>query len=467
MNKDRILVIEDEVPMLENYTRMLNKMGYECIAERESIKAIENLSTISPDVILTDLRMPGADGFDILENSRRVLPEIPVVLITAYATIPAAVEAVKKGAFDFIAKPVSSSHLKIVVERAVRHKKLSEENRKLREQVRLIQPYEIIGRSRAIQEVFHLIDRISVTDANILISGESGTGKELIARNIHLSSNRKEKPFVVVDCAAIPENLLESELFGYEKGAFTGAGKSKTGLFESADHGTLFLDEIGELPILLQTKLLRAIQEKSIRRIGSNKEIHLNVRIIAATNRDLKKDVEQKRFREDLYYRLNVINIHLPPLRERKGDIVLLAMHFLKNLSSVHGKNISSITPEALELLELYEWPGNVRQLQNVIERAVVLTNSDSIDPGILPGEIVKPWPGFKKSGDSLPYREAKERCLSDFETEYLKSLLSKTSGNITEAAKIAGVNRKTIHRLLKRYNINLDSTIKQGGIRE
>ncbi|MCL4456311.1 MAG: sigma-54 dependent transcriptional regulator [Nitrospirae bacterium] len=457
VNKGRILVIEDDEEMLENYSRLLKRMDYECIMEKDSVKAAEELSRLSPDVILTDLRMPGKSGFDILGASRELNPDMPVILITAYANISTAVEAVKQGAFDFIAKPFTSEQLRIAIERAMRQKTLADENKQLKEQLKASSMIdEIIGKSPAIQEVIEVIKRVSQTDANILITGESGTGKELVAKAIHARSLRKSEPFVPVDCAALPENLLESELFGYEKGAFTGANTNKPGLFEAAHGGTLFLDEIGEIPMTMQAKLLRAIQERQVRRLGSNKLISIDVRIISATNRDIKKSIPEKTFREDLYYRLNVIQISVPPLRERMGDIPVLALHFMDRFTVLNKKDIRSISPDAMEAMESYLWPGNVRELQNIMERAVVLCDADKIAVEDLPKEICTA-PSLPPV-ENLPYKNAKEAWLAAFERNYLTSLLKGTSGNISRAAQKAGIDRKTIHRLIKRYRLNTEA---------
>jgi DNA-binding NtrC family response regulator len=453
MFKGRILVIDDEEEMLENYSRLLKRIGYDCIVEKDSGKVTEGLKKFEPDVVFTDLRMPGKNGFDILAASKDFDPSIPVILITAYADIPTAVDSIQRGAFDFIAKPFSSEQLAIVLERAMKQKRLSDENRKLKEKLKTCFKSEIIGTAPAILEVIALIGQVAETDANILITGESGTGKELVSKQIHERSNRRSGPFVAVDCAALPENLLESELFGYEKGAFTGALTSRHGLFETANGGTLFLDEIGDIPMTMQAKLLRALQERQIRRIGSNTVIDIDVRIVSATNRDLKKCVQEKTFREDLYYRLNVIHLNIPPLRERKSDIPILAMSFLKRFAAANSKEISGIQPDAMGVLENYTWPGNVRELQNIMERAVILCDAEKINITDLPREIHL-FPSLPTSTDTMRYKEAKELWLAIFEKTYLLGLLKKTSGNISRAAEKAGIDRKTIHRLLKRYKI-------------
>lgn len=464
MSKARILVVDDEEEMLKNYSRLLNRMGYDCLTQTDGRKAIEMIASFDPDIVISDLRMPDISGLDLLEKIRELNPAIPVILVTAYGDIPTAVESVKKGAFDFLTKPFSSEQLGITLDRALKYKTLTDENRKLKEQLRVCSDLDIIGKSSAMREVIEVVSRVASTDANILLTGESGTGKEMVARVIHSRSQRSTRPFVPVDCAALPENLLESELFGYEKGAFTGANAMKKGLLETAHEGTLFLDEIGEMSLSLQAKLLRTLQERVVRRLGSNKFIPVDIRIISATNRDLKKAVKDGSFREDLYYRLNVIHIHIPPLRERREDIPLLALHFLRKFSSIHKKGVDSISPVAMSALEVYQWPGNVRELQNVIERAVIMTVSGRIEIEDLPdnlrsqgldgGETQRTV--NNNSPSPLSYREAKEAWLATFEKNYLQSLLDSTSVNISRAAEIAGINRKTIHRLIKRYNIDL-----------
>ena len=353
--KPVIMVVDDDQGMLENYSRLLAKMGYECVAESDGTTALEKLKLVKPEVLLTDLKMPGKNGFDILNSSRETCSDIPVILVTAYGSIPTAVEAVKRGAFDFISKPFSSEQLMIVLERAVRQKSLCDENKKLRRQLAESSPEELVGNSPALKEIVELISRVSGTDANILITGESGTGKELVAQAIHRRSERRSRPFIPIDCAALPENLLESELFGYEKGAFSGAAGSKPGLFESAEGGTLFLDEIGEIPLTMQAKLLRAIQERQVRRLGSTKLISIDVRILSATNRDLKKRAAEGAFRDDLFYRLNVIRLHVPPLRERKGDIPLLTQRFIGEILQAAWKE------RERHLLRGHELAGEVR----------------------------------------------------------------------------------------------------------
>ncbi|MEW6410429.1 MAG: sigma-54 dependent transcriptional regulator [Nitrospirota bacterium] len=454
MSKGKILVIDDEEEMLENYLRLLKKLNYDCIAQKDSGKAIKELELHNPDVILTDLRMSGKSGLEVLDAAKEINPETPVILITAYGDIPTAVESIKRGAFDFIAKPFSTDQLRIVLERAMKYKMLSDENKRLKEELMTSSMGELIGNSEVMREVNEIIKRVSLTDANILITGESGTGKEMVARLIHARSQRKSKPFIPVDCVALPENLLESELFGYEKGAFTGANTSRPGLLEATQGGTLFLDEVGEMPLTLQAKLLRTIQEREVRRLGSSKFIAIDIRIISATNRDLKKSVSEETFRDDLYYRLNVIRVLVPPLRNRREDIPLLALYFLHKFNDMHKKNVKGISSDAMVILENYSWPGNVRELQNVIERAVVMCDGEKINIRDLPEEIHRTLPPVFV--ETLPYKEAKEEWLAAFERNYLRALLNSTSVNISKAAEKAGINRKTIHRLIKRYKLDI-----------
>ena len=456
MVKERILVIDDEEDMLENCSRILSRLGYEPLLEPDAQKGVARFEQEHPVITLTDLRMPGMDGLDVLRTIRRIDPEALVILFTAFATVETAVEAVKEGAFDYIPKPFSGDQLRLVIERALTQRRLLEENRRLREQLTETYRFEnIVGRSRVMLQVFDIIKKVAASEANILIFGGSGTGKELIARSIHANSARAARAFVPVDCASLPEHLLESELFGHEKGAFTGALTTRRGLFEEAHGGTVFLDEVGDIPLSLQAKLLRVLQERQVRRVGGNRFLEVDVRVISATHRNLTAMVKEGNFREDLYYRLNVISLPLPPLRDRAGDIPLLAYHFLRKYAAQSGKDLKGIAPEALELLEAYPWPGNVRELQNVMERAVVLAEGEMVSPAELPASLRLPQKLPAASvADHLTLKEAKRHWVEAFERDYLIALLKKHQGNISQAAKIAGVDRKTIHRLIKRYQI-------------
>jgi DNA-binding NtrC family response regulator len=454
----RILVVDDEPDMVETVARILTHLGHESVTATEGGAALELLERERPDLVLTDLRMPGMDGLALLKEVKRIDPEAPVVLFTAHATIQTAVEAIKAGAFDYITKPFTADQLQVVIERALTQRRLQEENRRLKEQLQESYRFEnIIGRSLPMLQVFEVVRKVARSEANILIVGESGTGKELVARSIHVNSARAAKPFIPVDCASLPENLLESELFGHEKGAFTGAHMTRPGLFEYGNGGTVFLDEVGDLGGNLQAKLLRVLQERQIRRVGSNKFISVDVRVISATNRDLAEAVKRAEFREDLFYRLNVISIPLPPLRERKGDIPLIAHHYFQKYLASSGKKITGISPETLALLEAHSWPGNVRELQNVVERAVVLAEKEILLPEDLPEHIRAREAGALRpeSRADLPMKRAKDEWNRAFEKEYLLSLLKRHQGNISQAARAAGVDRKTIHRLLKKHDLD------------
>jgi DNA-binding NtrC family response regulator len=457
--KEKILIIDDEAEILDNCRRILKRSGYDCLLLQESENFAQVLKAELPDLILTDLRMPQKDGMSILKEAKAADPDIVVLLFTAYGTIKSALEACKLGAFDYILKPFSAEQLRIAVSRGIKQKRLSDENKYLRSQLKEAYGFNrIIGKSAALQEVIKLVKKVSKTEANVLIQGDSGTGKELVARSLHTHSERSHRPFVPVDCASLPENLLESELFGHEKGAFTGAHVTRPGIFEYANGGTLFLDEIGELSITLQSKLLRTLQEHQVRRVGGRKLLNVDVRIITATNQNLEIAVKEGRFREDLFYRINVITIPLPPLRERQDDVPLLANHYLRHFSKGSINEVNGISQKAMELLERYHWPGNVRELQNVMERAISLTISKIIVPEDLPEQIrLAGDPDVCISPTGSNYKIAKKDWMDLFEKRYLSDLLKRHNGNISKAALEAQINRKTIHRLLKRHRLTED----------
>lgn len=463
---ERILILDDEADMLETCRRILAAAGHESIATTDPHEALELLERERPDLLLTDLRMPSMDGIDLLRRAHEIDPSLPVIMLTAYATIESAVGAVREGAFDYLAKPFTLDQLVVSVERALAQRRLTLENKNLRDQLQQTFGFEnIVGRSAALHRALELVRKAARSEANVLVLGESGTGKELIARAIHANSPRAKYPFVPVDCASLPENLLESELFGHEKGAFTGAGAAKLGLMETADRGTLFLDEIGELPQGLQAKLLRAIQERRIRRVGGTREIATDVRVVSATNRNLRELAARGEFREDLFYRINVIDIVLPPLRDRKGDVTLLAYIFLRNFTE--GRDgPQGFTAEALELLEAYDWPGNIRELRNVVERACALADADMISPADFPAHLAAqsrrsagsspPSPSQAADDDTLKLtlKEAKERWIGQLEASYVAEVLRREGGNVSQAARAAGVDRKTLHRLLNKHRV-------------
>jgi DNA-binding NtrC family response regulator len=459
VSRERLLIVDDEPDMLETCERLLERAGYDCLTTSDPRQGLALLESERPDLLLTDLKMPGVDGMALLRQAREVDPQMPVIIFTAFATIESAVAAVKDGAFDYLAKPFSVDQLRLAVDRALAQRRLALENLRLREQLQTTFGFEnIVGRSPAMTAVFELVRKAARSDANILVVGESGTGKELIARAIHANSPRATEAFVPVDCASLPENLLESELFGHEKGAFTGAVKTKPGLIEVAHRGTLFLDEIAELPASLQVKLLRALQEREIRRVGGTRQIEVDVRLVSATNRNLRETVAQGQFRKELYYRVNVIAIDLPPLRERKGDITLLAHTFLKKFGKGRETPLKGFEPEAMRILEAYPWPGNVRELQNVIERACALADGETITPRDLPEHLRAPLqtapPLPAPAGTELPLKNAKAEWLKQMEATYLTDLLRRHEGNVSQAARAAGIDRKTFHRLINKYGL-------------
>ncbi len=463
MTPGRVLVVDDEPDMVENCARILKRAGHQCLTATDPHQALGLVESERPGLLLTDLKMPGMDGMELLRRAHAVDPALPVILITAFATIESAVAAIKDGAFDYLPKNFSVDQLRVAVERGLRQRELELENRNLRDQLQGALGFEnIIGRSPAMTKVFELVRKAARSDANILVLGESGTGKELIARAVHANSPRAARAFVPVDCASLPEQLLESELFGHERGAFTGAVRSKQGLMEVADRGTLFLDEIAELPVALQVKLLRALQERQLRRVGGTVQIDVDVRMVSATNRDLRDAVAKGRFREELYYRVNVIAIPLPPLRERAGDVKLLAHAFLKR----YGQDrVTSFDDAALQALEAYAWPGNVRELQNVVERACALADGDLVTRRDLPDYLLSgatvsgpvtatiSGPTLPSSSD-LPLKDAKVKWMQVLEASYLRDLLERHGGNVSAAAKAAGIDRKTLHRLINKYQI-------------
>jgi DNA-binding NtrC family response regulator len=470
MASARILIVDDEPDMLDNCTRIVTRLGYDCVTAENGEVALEEFERQRPDLVLTDLKMPEMDGMALMARLHDADPDLPVIMITGFASIESAVAAVREGAFDYLPKSFSVDQLRVAVERALRHRGLQMENRNLRSQLQQTLGFEnVVGRSPAMAQVFELVKKAARSEANILVLGESGTGKELIARAIHANSPRAGGPFVPVDCASLPEHLLESELFGHEKGAFTGAVRTKTGLVEAAHRGTLFLDEIGDLPAPLQVKLLRALQERQIRRVGGTGLVDVDVRVVSATNRNLTEAIAKGQFREELYYRINVIAIRLPALRERAGDIPLLAQAFLKRYG--HGR-VRGLDEAAADALEHYRWPGNVRELQNVIERACALTDGPVITAKDLPDHVLcpatpaAPLTGPEAQGQGAPVRaevaagsdltlrEAKDQWLQVLEVSYLRDLLARHDGNVSSAAKAAGIDRKTFHRLINKYDI-------------
>lgn len=438
----KILYIDDEISALKAISAILKKAGFDVLTATTAEEGISLLKETSVDCLLLDYRLPQMDGIELLKWLKYNGINIPTVMLTAYGTIEKAVEAMKLGSYHYLIKPVDTELLINVLKEAIEKSSML-----FKEKTTLYSPFpEIIGKSKAMQEVFYIMEMVAESNANVLITGESGTGKELVARAIHKKSLRNTKPFVIVDCTTIPENLLESELFGHEKGAFTGAVERKVGLFEIANEGTVFLDEIGELPMSLQKKLLRFLQEREIQRIGSNARIKVDVRVISATNRDLEKLVNEGIFREDLYWRLNVVRINLPTLRERKEDIPLLVNHFLNKYAKENNKQIPQLEPEVMDALINYEWSGNVRELANVIERAIVLSPSGIISMKHLPRRIIE------KTGWKL-YKESSLNLLEVEKSLILKALNS-TGWNQTKAAQILGISRKQLRTKMKHHGL-------------
>ncbi len=448
--KGRVLVVDDDAAMCELIVDGLAAHGHEAAAFSDATSALDALDGQDFDVVLADLQLGDESGLDLCRAIVERRPELPVVVVTAFGSFDSAVAAIRAGAYDFINKPFELGPLALVVARAVGHHRLRRELRRLRDVAAGAREFEkMLGESRAMAKVFDLVSRLSDSDAAVLVRGESGTGKELVARALHARSRYADGPFVAINCAAVPASLLESTLFGHVRGAFTDAKTDRTGLFVDADGGTLFLDEIGEMPLSMQAKLLRVLQEKKVRPVGGSDEVSFDTRIVSATNRDLEEDVTTKRFREDLFYRVAVVTIEVPPLRSRGKDVLLLAQHFLAEEGARAGKEVSGITPEAARKLVDYDWPGNVRQLRNVLERAVALTRFDQITVDDLPDKIVS-----HRGTQLLLDEEDPETMptLEELERRYIERVLKATSGNKTMAAKILGVDRRTLYRKLERF---------------
>lgn len=429
---------------------VLRDQGYQVKSYTYPVQAVADFSAGDYDLIISDIKMPEMDGLEVLQHIRNRDPEIPVIMITAYATVEMSIQALRRGAYDMLTKPFEPDELVYRVKNALQHQELITENRELKEELSgQFQFDNIIGASSTIKGLLEKVAKVAVRDTSVLITGESGTGKELIAQAIHHNSPRRSHRFVALNCGAMPENILESELFGYRKGAFTGAMENRKGLIEAANGGTLFLDEIGNLPLNMQKTMLRFLQEQEFRRLGDTTPTKVDVRIISATNSDLSSEVTEGTFREDLFYRLNVINLHLPPLRERQDDIPLLATHFIGLQNARFSTECKGLTPEAMEALRSYEWPGNIRQLRNVIEAALTISSGKYIGLSEL-AQLIE-----TEHAETSPQQADYSSALSRFETEYLTRLLRKHGSNVEEAAAEAGMNMATIYRKLKKYGIN------------
>jgi two-component system response regulator HydG len=450
--KTKILVVDDEASHRAMLRAVLTAEGCDVSEVADGTEAIRAVEQEAFDLILMDLRMTTMDGIEALAGIRRVSPLVPVLIMTAYASVKTAVEALKAGAFDYLTKPLDIEELKVLIDKALDHYHLRQENLSLRE--RLNDRFDfgrIIGRSAAMKALLETLALVAPTDATVLILGESGTGKEVIANALHQNSPRAGRPFVKVSCAALPETLLESELFGHEKGAFTGATARREGRFQMAHGGTIFLDEVGETSGATQTKLLRVLQERAFEPLGSSRTVTVDIRVMAATNRDLSKEVQEGRFREDLFYRLNVVPLTVPPLKERREDIPLLADHFLAIFREKNRKPVKAISGKALDLLARYDWPGNVRELENCIERAVILARDEAIVPADLPPQIQQQPQTSDEAALGLPYGIS----LDQMEKALILKTLEETGGNRTRAAEILGINRRTLQNKLRDYGIN------------
>ncbi len=447
MNFKKILIVDDNLTFLNSLEKVLLSLEFTVEKENVSTKVIDRIASNGFDVILLDIKMPGLNGIELLEQILSKNPTLPVIIVSGQSTINIAVEAMKLGAFDFIEKPIDKKRIEAVLNNAVNFGKLSKENLLLLEEIAV--NFEMIGESNSMQKIFDRIDVTAKTDAKVLITGETGTGKELVARAIHMHSNRSKQPYIKVNCAAIPSELLESELFGHTKGSFTGASKDKIGKFKAADNGTLFLDEIGDLNYNLQAKILRVLEEGEIEVIGENKSQKVDVRVIAATNKMLSKEIKIGNFREDLFHRLNVININIPPLRERKDDIKPLIYHFIKHYNSVYNKSIVGINDNALALLLKFDWKGNVRELRNYVEKLVIYSNNEILEVDNIKN-IFEETPQKQFSSKLLELKDAK----SNFEKEYITNALILNDGKILETAKILGVDRSHLFKKMKQLEI-------------
>ncbi len=457
-DKKRILLIDNEEGLCRMMEAVLLDAGYKVKSYTRSFQAVEDFAPGEWDLVITDIKMPGMDGLEVLQRIKALQPQIPVIMITAFATVEMSIQALRKGAYDMLTKPFEPEELLYRVKNALTQTELIEENKELKAELAGKFRFEnIIGASTGLKAVLERVEKIAIRDTSILITGESGTGKELIAQAIHYNSPRKGKRFVAINCGALPESILEGELFGYKKGAFTGAKENRAGLLETADGGTLFLDEVGNLPMNVQKTLLRFLQEQEFNRLGDTTPTKVDVRILSATNSDLKQAIKNGAFREDLYYRLNVVNIHLPPLRERRGDIPLLAAHFIVLQNSKFGTGVKGLDSEAMAAVAQYDWPGNIREMKNVIEASLAMENEEHLTFATLAQFIEMPEVIF-----SLPVDEQVDgdysSAMARFEAEYLSGLLTRYGWNVDAAARDAGMNMATMYRKIKKYSLKKDS---------
>lgn len=464
---EKLLVIDDEKSILDLLNVVFEKEGYAVETSLSATRAVELIGNDDIDMIISDIKMPKMNGMELLRYVRKNRPDIPIVMITAYGTIKQAVEALKAGAMDYIVKPFDVEELKIIVAQGLEKKRLKEENLFLKRELKEKYDFQnMIGKSKVMHEIYNLIEKVACTDSTVLITGESGTGKEIAARAIHYLSTRRDRAFVSINCGALPENLLESELFGHVKGAFTGAVVNKKGMFEVAEKGTLFLDEVGEMSPWTQVKLLRALQDKRIRRVGGTEEIPVDVRIVAASNQDLKRSINEGNFREDLYYRLNVISFEMPPLRKRKEDIPLLVNHFLEKYCNGMERRMKRIAPDVIDVLESYPWPGNVRELENIIERIVAIEERGTITKGSLPKELLQP----DDKQDAAPALEPGfdlNIVMDGISSSYVKQALHYSRGNLKEAANMLGINYRSLRYLVEKHGLKNTNRENKRNIQE
>ncbi len=453
MSAKKIMIVDNEEGLCRMMEAVLMDDGHAVRSFNDPLEAVEVFRPGIWDLVISDIKMPGIDGLEVLQRIKTAEPDIPVIMITAFATVEMSIQALRKGAYDMLTKPFEPDELLFRVRNALNHNQLLNENQQLREELASKFNFDtIIGASIALQKLLDKVEKVAVRDTSVLITGESGTGKELIAQAIHYNSPRKDQPFIAINCGAIPDSVLESELFGHKKGSFTGAEADKEGLLKAADGGTLFLDEIGNLPLNVQKTLLRFLQEQEFRRIGDTQPTRVDVRLISATNSDLTSEVEQGAFREDLFYRLNVINLHLPPLRERRADIPLLATHFIAAQNKKFNTNIKGLSAEAQRAASEYSWPGNIRQLKNVIEACITIETKEQIDLTTLAQ--------FIETEDTPSEEDDYNQALGRFEIDYLRQLLRSVDGNIEEAAHKAGMNMATIYRKLKKYGLRKEDVL-------
>ncbi len=457
-----ILIVDDEDGIRYSLRGILEDEGFRITEADTGEKALQLLDEDQPDLVFLDIWLPGIDGLEVLDRIKKEWDWLPVVMISGHGNIETAVSAIKKGAFDFIEKPLSLEKVVITAEKAVEFSRLQSENKALKTRIETEQPARLTGQSSPIESMREVIGQVAPTNAWVLITGENGTGKEIVARSIHSQSQRADKPLVAVNCAAIPEELIESELFGHEKGAFTGAEKAQEGKFELADNGTLFLDEIGDMSLKTQAKILRILQEQRFERVGGRKTIHVDVRVIAATNKDLFQEIKEGNFREDLYYRLKVFPLEVPPLRDRSQDIPLLIDEFITRLNRKHGFKPLTFTDAALNVLVTYSWPGNVRELKNFVERMLIMFGGKEVGPDKLPPEIVDGPKAESKQQDQipLPLPEGEvdfKKARADFEAQFLETKLREYKGNVSKLAEAVGLERSSLYRKLKAYNIQVE----------